>query len=113
LEVLISAYRYYFYKSNVTKALEIVLAVCDRLRQAEQWPTHWDDLQPLLQAQLEWPTTRLYVSAYAASGMLYARLGQIHIAQTIAEQIQQLQAKEFGADVLLGILTAPLDDDED
>lgn len=112
LEVLISAYRYYFYKSDAPMALKMAIAVCDRVQQAEQWPTHWDELQPILLAQIESVNARLYINAYAAAAMLRARLGQLETAQTMAEQVQQLQAKEFGADVLLGILNPPPDEED-
>lgn len=113
LDVLISAYRYYFYKSDAANALEMAIAVCERVQQAEHWPTEWDRLKPMLLAQIESPNARLYVNAYAASAMLKARLGDLETAQIMAEQVKELQAKEFGADVLLGILNPPPDDDED
>lgn len=56
---------------------------------------------------------RLYLSAYAASGLLLARLGQLESAQTIAEQVKQIEAKEFGGELLLNILNSPIDQEED
>lgn len=112
LDVLISAYRYYFYKSEAAMALQMAIAVCNRVQAAEKWPSDWASLKPILQAQLATPNVRLYVNAYIASGYLQARLGHLAIAQTIAKQVQQLQAQEFGADILLGILNPPLDEEE-
>lgn len=112
LDVLISAYRYYFYKSDAAMALKMAIAVCDRVLKVEQWPSDWASLKPILQAQLEEPNARLYINAYAATSLLQARLGHLDVAQTIAEQVQQLQAKEFGADVLLGILNSPPDEED-
>ncbi|MGD1951023.1 MAG: hypothetical protein ACFB14_15435 [Leptolyngbyaceae cyanobacterium] len=54
---------------------------------------------------------RLYLSAYGTSGLLFARLGQLENAQRIAAQIQQIDAKEFGGELLFSILTTA--DDED
>ncbi|MEM1251222.1 MAG: hypothetical protein AAGI69_02225 [Cyanobacteria bacterium P01_H01_bin.21] len=109
LDVLVSAYRYYFYKNNNAKALAMAIEVCDRI--AKSWPSDWETLKPLLIAQLDSPAVRLYLSAYAASGLLIARLGQLENAQRIAAQIQQIEAKEFGGELLFSILNAA--DDED
>ena len=109
LDVLISAYRYYFYKHNNARALAMANAVCDRISQA--WPTDWKTLKPLLIAQLDSPAVRLYLSAYAASGILLARLGHLESAQQIATQVQQIEAREFGGELLLNILN-PADEDD-
>ena len=113
LDTLVSAYRYFFYKNNNAKALEIAIAVCDRVRNDQQWPTDWEDLKPLFLDQLDDAMVRLYLSAYNASGLLLARLGQLEIAQKIANQVQQIEAKEFGGEFLLNILNAPDDDEDD
>ena len=109
LEVLVSAYRYYFYKHNNTEALAIAMAVCDRI--ATTWPTDWETLKPLLIEQLDSPAVRLYLSAYAASGLLLARLGHLEQAQQIATQVQQIEAKEFGGELLSNILTCDEEDE--
>ncbi len=121
LDTLVSAYRYFFYKNNNAEALEIAIAVCDsasadlsvRIRKDEQWPTDWEDLKPLFLDQLDDAMVRLYLSAYNASGLLLARLGKLEIAQQIANQVQQIEAKEFGGEFLLNILNSPADEDED
>lgn len=111
LDVLISAYRYYFYKNNNALALEMAVTVCDRIQKNEQWPTDWKSLKPLLAAQLDHEMVRLYLNAYAASGLLLARLGKLEMAQTIADHVQQIEAKEFGGELLLNILNSPAEDD--
>lgn len=113
LDVLVSAYRYYFYKNNNVMALEMATTVCDRIQTAEQWPVAWDDLKPILLARLEDEIARLYLSAYAASGLLLARLGDVDAAQAIADQIQQIEAKEFGAELLFNILNSPPEEEDD
>ena len=110
LDVLVSAYRYYFYKNDNARALAMAIEVCDRI--AKSWPTDWETLKPWLIAQLDSPTVRLYLSAYAASGLLFARLGHLENAQRIAAQIQQIEAKEFGGELLFSILNAPVDDED-
>lgn len=111
LDVLVSAYRYYFYRSNAPMALQMATSICNAIRQTEHWPDDWTQLQPLLRSQIETPSARLYLNAYGAVGLLQARLGNLTLAATIAHQLQQLQAKEFGADVLLGILNPPPEED--
>jgi len=111
LDVLVSAYRYYFYKNDAPMTLNIALRLLDRIRQQEQWSPDWEALKPILQAGLHDPVVRLYLSAYGASGLALARLGSIDSAQTIAEQVQELGAKEFGADILLSVLNPPPEED--
>lgn len=111
-DVLIGAYRYYFYRNKLSQALQVATTVCDRIQATEQWPTEWPELQPLLLARLDEPTVRLYLSAYAASGLVLARLGQVEEAQRVAHQVQQLGAKEFGAELLLNILSSTPDEEE-
>jgi hypothetical protein len=113
LDALVGAYRYYFYKNNDSMALEVATRLCDRIQKAQQWPPDWDSLKPILQSHLEDLTVRLYLSAYTASGLVLARLGCVEAAQTIARQMQQLNAKEFGADVLFSTLNPSPDEDED
>ncbi len=112
LNVLVSAYRYHFYKNNNAQALAIATTVCDRIQASKQWPTPWENLCPLLQTRLEDDIVRLYLSAYVASGLLLARLGHTDKAQEIANQVQQLEAREFGSELLLKILNTPLEDEE-
>ncbi|MEM6255481.1 MAG: hypothetical protein AAF821_21410 [Cyanobacteria bacterium P01_D01_bin.156] len=104
LDVLISAYRYYFYKNNNDRALEMAVAVCDRIQKNNQWPTDWESLKPLLISRLDEATVRIYLSAYAASGLLLGRLGRLETAQMIARNVKQIDAKEFGGELLLNIL---------
>ena len=112
LDVLVSAYRYYFYKSNTVRALEMAVAVCDRIQTDNQWPTAWESLKPLLADQLDNAMVRLYLNAYAASGLLRARLGQLETAQTIAEHVKQIEAREFGGELLLNILNSSEEEDD-
>lgn len=113
LDVLVSVYRYYFYRNNNVRALEMAVAVCDRIQTVERWPTQWETLKPLLSDQLDTKAVRLYLSAYAASGLLLARLGSREAAQKIAAQVQQIEAKEFGGELLFNILNAPPDEDDE
>lgn len=112
-DVLIAAYRYFFYKNNCAKALEIAERVVTQVRASENLPTDWESLQPILQAGKEEPVFRLYLNAYSATGMLLAKLGELEQAKTIATQIKAIDDRnEFGADVILSILT-PAEEDDD
>ncbi|MEO1126701.1 MAG: hypothetical protein AAFX95_21895 [Cyanobacteria bacterium J06639_16] len=113
LDVLIGAYRYYFYKNRDAMALQMAMLVLDRIQQAEQWPTAWDDLKPILLERIDDSNARLYLNAYAASGLLLARLGNFEEAQSVADQVQQIEAKEFGAEVLHSILNPAPEEEED
>lgn len=112
-DVLVGAYRYYFYKNRDVEALQVARTVLDRIHQAEQWPTDWDTLMPILKSRLEDTIVRLYLNAYAGSGLLLARLGRVQEAETIAAQVQQIDAKEFGADVLITVLNPPPDEEDE
>lgn len=113
LDVLVGAYRYYFYKNRDVEALQVARTVLSRLQQSEGWPADWDTLMPVLKSRLEDEVVRLYLNAYAGSGLLLARLGHVQEANEIAAQVQQIEAKEFGADVLLTVLNPSPEDDED
>ncbi|NJM97033.1 MAG: hypothetical protein HC800_07500 [Phormidesmis sp. RL_2_1] len=90
----------------------MAIAVIERIQQAEQWPTQWDDLKPILLADLDDQSVRLYLSAYMASGLMLARLGNVAEAERITAHVQQLNAKEFGAETLFSILNSPLEDED-
>lgn len=113
LNVLVAAYRFFFYRNNNSMALEMAQRVCDRVRIQEALPTDWEQLRPILQARREDPPVRLYLNAYAASGLVLARLGQPERAMEIATQVKGIDDRnEFGASVVLDILTQPPDEDD-
>jgi len=111
LTVLVSAYRYYFYNHDDAQALAVATTLRERIRTAQGWPPTWEDLRPHLLAQPDDPMVRLYLSAQGAAGLVLARLGQIESARMLAQQLQQVGNQEFGAEVLLGVLDAPPEED--
>lgn len=114
LDVLVAAYRYFFYKNNNRMALKMATQVLDRVKLIEQLPENWEELQPIAERRKEEPMMRLYLNAYAASGFVLARLGELEQAQVIAAQVKEIDTRnEFGASVLLDILTRSPDEDED
>ncbi|XGV98758.1 MAG: hypothetical protein ACAF41_07415 [Leptolyngbya sp. BL-A-14] len=113
LDVLVAAYRYFFYKHNDAAALQIANQVTEQIRQLEGLPDDWDALAPMLSGRKEEPNIRLYLNAYAASGLVLARMGAIEEAKVITTRVNELDDKrEFGAATVLQILTHP-DDEED
>ena len=113
LDVLVSAYRYFFYKHSDRQALQITLKVIEQIQKTEQLPDDWQQLKPILLSRKEDYPIRLYLNAYAASGLVLARLGEIEKAKEITAKVKELDDKnEFGASVVFDILTNPIDEDE-
>ncbi|MEO1133394.1 MAG: hypothetical protein AAFX40_11895 [Cyanobacteria bacterium J06639_1] len=112
LEVLVSAYRYFFYKNNDRMARRLALQVMEHVKQAESLPDDWDKLRTILRDRRSDPSIRLYLSAYTALGILVARWGAFQAAIDISTRICSVDLdNEFGAELILSILTA--EDEED
>ena len=76
-------------------------------------PDDWEQLQPILVKRLEEPQIRLYLNAYAASGMVLANLGEFDQAKEISNRVKEIDKNnDFGAGILLDILTRPPDEDD-
>lgn len=113
LDVLVAAYRYFFYKNNNPMALNVALKVIEKIKAIEHFPESWKQLKPILQNRREDPNIRLYLNAYSASGFVLARLGEREKAQEIASRVKEIDDKnEFGASVILDILTNPEEEEE-
>ncbi|WP_179228565.1 hypothetical protein [Leptolyngbya ohadii] len=113
-DVLVSAYRYFFYTHNNDLALQVTTRVLDKVRQTELLPEDWTVLKPILLDRLEDPQIRLYINAYAASGLILARLGETELARRIAVRVSEIETRnEFGGNVVRDILDHPDDDEED
>ena len=112
-DVLIAAYRYFFYKNNGEMALWMAHKAMSYVRQQEHLPEDWDALYPILKVRKDEPVMRLYLHAYAASGLLLAKLGDLTGALAIATHIQSIdEQREFGGDLLHSILTASPEDED-
>ena len=114
-DVLVSAYRYFFYTHNNALALKVVAKVLTMVKREESLPEDWSQLKPILSDRRDDPNIRLYINAYAASGLIRARLGEIEAAKQIAAQVSEIEKRnEFGGNVVRDILDHPDgDDDED
>lgn len=115
LDVLVAAYRYFFYKCNNQMALQMAQQVIDRVTEIEQLPDRWEDLKPILLARKEEANIRLFLNAYAASGFVWARLGELEKAKEITTNVSEIDdRKEFGgAAVVLDVLTRSPDEDDE
>ncbi|QSJ19303.1 hypothetical protein JYQ62_11625 [Nostoc sp. UHCC 0702] len=112
-EVLVAAYRFFYYKNNYLLALQTAAKVLDKIKEEEQLPNNWLELEPILVNRREEPKIRLYLNAYAASGLVLAKLGQIEQAKQISTRVKNIDNKnDFGSGILLDILTRPAEEDE-
>jgi len=106
LEVLVSAYRYFFYKSNDAMARRLALQVMEQVQASEGLPDEWEQLEAIVRERFYDPPIRLYLSAYTALGGMLARWGAYEAAIEISTHIQSVDDRnEFGAGVILNILS--------
>jgi tetratricopeptide (TPR) repeat protein len=113
-DVLIAAYRYFYYKNNYVLALTTAEKITAKIRKEENLPSNWEELKPILIKRHEENQIRLYLNAYAASGLILAKLGKIEQAKEISTRIKGIDEKnDFGAGILFDILTRPPEDDDD
>lgn len=112
-DVLIAAYRYFYYKSNYPMALQIANKVVDIIKESEGFTNDWEELKPILITRKEEAKIRLFLNAYSASGLVLAKLGELDKAKTICERVKEIDKNnEFGAGVLFDILTRPPEEDD-
>ncbi|MTJ20694.1 hypothetical protein FJR06_04850 [Dolichospermum sp. UHCC 0352] len=112
-DVLVAAYRYFYYKNNYVLALTTAEKITAKIKKAESLPDNWQELKPILVKRHEESQIRLYLTAYAASGLVLAKLGKIEQAKEISTKIKSIDDKnDFGAGILLDILTRPPEEDD-
>lgn len=112
-DVLVAAYRFFFYKNNYFLALQITSQLLDKIKESEQFPDEWEQLQPILVERKEEPPIRLYLNAYAATGLVLAKLGEIERAKEISLRVKSIDSQyDFGAGILLDVLTRPAEEDD-
>jgi len=114
IDVLVTAYRFLFYKNKFPQALEAADKVIDIVKETEKLPDDWQELKPILMHRQNEQLIRLYLSAYAGSGFILARLGQLEKAKEISARVKEIDVKkEFGASVVFDILTRPPEDEDE
>ncbi|MEO0968222.1 MAG: hypothetical protein AAFX80_07730, partial [Cyanobacteria bacterium J06639_18] len=98
---------------NYPMALQIANKVIDTIKELENFTNDWEELKPILIARKEEAIIRLFLNAYAASGLVLAKLGELEKAKKICIQVKEIdENNEFGAGVLLDILTRPPEEDD-
>ena len=112
IDVLISAYRYFYYKQNYQMALETAEKVKKKVKETEKLPDNWEQLKPILIQRKEEQNIRLYLNSYAATGLILAILGKGEEAKSICNQVKEIDDKnDFGAGILFDVLTRPPEED--
>lgn len=112
-EVLVAAYRYFYYKNNYLLALQTTNQLLDKIKEAEKFPDDWEQLKPILVSRKEDSQIRLYLNAYAAAGLVLAKLGEIEQAKIISSRVKEIdENNDFGAGILLDILTRPPEEED-
>ena len=112
IDVLISAYRYFYYKQNYQMALETAEKVKKKVKETEKLPDNWEQLKLVLIKRKEEQNIRLYLNSYAATGLILAILGKGEEAKSICNQVKEIDDKnDFGAGILFDVLTRPPEED--
>ena len=113
LDVLVGAYRFFFYKHQPAVALAIVQQVLQLLATQESLPREWAQLKPILLARQQQPNIRLYFNAYAATGLVFAQLGNLEEAKMISKRVREIDdSREFCAMTVFEVISRSPDEDE-
>ncbi len=114
LDVLVGAYRFFFYKHQPSAALSIAEKVLQLITSRENLPIEWSQLQPILLARKQEPNIRLYLNAYAAKGLILAQLGKLEEAKIISQRIKEIDdSREFCSTTVFEVITKSPDEDEE
>lgn len=113
IDVLIGAYRFFFYKHQPAAALSIAERVLESMATAENLPAEWSLLKPVLITRKDEPNVRLYLNAYAAKSLILAQLGKMEEAKVISERVKEIDDKrEFCATTVFEVISRDPDADE-
>jgi hypothetical protein len=113
IDVLVGAYRFFFYKHQPKVALSIAQQVLQSLAVTENLPSEWSQLKPILLTCKQEPNIRLYLNAYAAQSLILAQLGKIEEAKIISQRVKEIDdSREFCATTVFEVITQSSDDDE-
>ncbi|BAY86277.1 hypothetical protein NIES267_57830 [Calothrix parasitica NIES-267] len=106
LDVLIAAYRYFFYKQKYQMALETAEKVQEKAKQEAKLPDAWEDQKPILIKRQAEQIIQTYVNAYSATGIIFAAQGKAEKAQEVSDKVKNIDpANVFTAGVLADIST--------
>ncbi|MGK7951545.1 MAG: hypothetical protein AB4368_22855 [Xenococcaceae cyanobacterium] len=114
LDVLVGAYRFFFYKHQPSTALSIAQQVLQLIATKENLPVEWSQLKPILLTRKEEPSIRLYLNAYAAKGLILAQLGKIEQAKQISQRVKDIDdTRQFCATTVFEVLTKSADEEDE
>ena len=114
IDVLVGAYRFFFYKNKSEIALKIAKKVLNIIQEKENLPLAWEQLQPILKERQKEDSIRLYLNAYASQGYILAKMGKIEAAKLITERVQMIdENRESCATTVFEVLTKDPDKDDD
>ena len=113
LDILIGTYRYFFYKNNMKMSLQLANKVIDEVKKSENLPDDWQELKYILASRKNEEKINLLITAYAASGLIIAKMGDLEKAKAISEDVQEIDHKNDLAKILFDIITRPPDEDDD
>ena len=113
LDVLVGAYRFFFYKHQPAVALSIAQQVLQLITTQENLPVDWSQLKPILVTRKQEPNIRLYLNAYAATGLVLAQLGKIEEAKLVSERVKEIDDnREFCATTVFEVITREPDEED-
>ncbi|YAI82405.1 MAG: hypothetical protein ACQJCO_02075 [cyanobacterium endosymbiont of Rhopalodia sterrenbergii] len=113
LDVLIGAYRFFFYKKKPEIALEIAKKILNIIQETENLPLQWEQLKPILVSRQSDSSIRLYLNAYAAQGFILAKLGQLEEAKLITKRVKEIDKnRESCATTVFEVLTKSPEEDD-
>ncbi|MDJ0741737.1 MAG: hypothetical protein QNJ32_00085 [Xenococcaceae cyanobacterium MO_167.B27] len=113
LDVLVGAYRFFFYKHQPAVALSIAQQVLQLITTQENLPVDWSQLKPILVTRKQEPNIRLYLNAYAATGLVLAQLGKIEQAKLVSERVKEIDDnREFCATTVFEVITREPDEED-
>ena len=106
LDVLIAAYRYFYYKQKYQMALETADKVQEKAKQIAKLPDDWEEQKPILIRREEEQIIQIYVNAYSATGIIFAAQGKAEKAQEISDRVKDIDRENvFTAGILADIST--------
>ncbi|WPM31481.1 hypothetical protein IAE16_06565 [Hydrogenobacter sp. T-2] len=111
LNVLVSAYRFFFYRQNYSMAIQVALKIMDMLRSKRNIPEEKREMLAYLRSNLEDYDIRLFINAYSAYAFMLMRLGSLEKATEILSLLKEIDEKgEFGISTMLGLIEVREDD---
>lgn len=113
LDILIGTYRYFFYKNNMKMSLQLANRVIEEVKKRENLPDDWQELKTILGERKNEQQINLLITAYAASGLIVAKMGDLEKAKAISKEVQEIDEKNDLAKILFDVITRPPDEDED